>query len=261
MPRLVDLQRAFHALATGAGAEGWSAADLVRGDAVLPADARMEMYARMYLDRLVDVLGQDYPKLRAWLGAEAFREIAIEYVRAMPPRHPSLRDAGRRLSCYLADRADLPAWFSDLARLEWARVDVFDAEDAICLSRADLERLAPTDAPALHLQLVPASAFVPIASSVDELWAAIEDERDRPVPVPVGRTVLAWRRDLLVVHRTLDDDESALIPRLASGTTFADLCEDLAAIIGEDAAASRASTLVLRWAEAWVLRMPRSGGR
>jgi hypothetical protein len=255
-PRLVDLQRAFHALATGIGAEGWSPADLVHGDTALSAAARMDVYARMYLDRLVDVLGQDYPKLHAWLGCAAFRELAIDYVRAMPPCHASVSDAGRRLPSYLADRPDVPAWFGDLARLERARVDVFDAADAATLTRSDLERLAPADAPSLRLQLVPARAIVLIRFSVDELWAAIEDERALPTPVPVVRTVLTWRRDLLVVHRTLDDDEAALVARLAAGTNFADLCEELAILSGEDAAGPRAGALLLRWVEAGVLRRP-----
>jgi hypothetical protein len=167
-----------------------------------------------------------------------------------------LGDAGRGLPSYLAGRTDLPRWLCDLAHLEWSRVDVFGAVDAPTLARSHLEQLAPADAPSPRLRLVPASAIVPIRFSVDELWAAIEDERGVPAPVPVTRAVLTWRRDRLVVHRTLEEDDAVLLLHLAAGTTFAELCEVLVTLVGEDDAVLRAGTLLLRWADAGILRRP-----
>ena len=108
MHDLAELQRRFHALATGESPlEDCPAL-------ITSAHARMGVYRRMYRDRLIDVLAGDYPKLGAQLGS-AWPELAASYLRACPPAHPDIREAGRRLGDFL-DRAGR-TWEVDLARL------------------------------------------------------------------------------------------------------------------------------------------------
>jgi hypothetical protein len=102
---------------------------------------------------------------------------------------------------------------------------------------------------------VPASVVVPLAWTVDDLWSAIEDEQPTTEPVEEARVVLAWRRDLSVLHRTLDADEGRLAPMIAQGTSFAALCEVLGELHG-DAASGRAVELLLRWLGGAALRTP-----
>jgi hypothetical protein len=63
--------------------------------------------------------------------------------------------------------------------------------------------------------------------------------------------VLVWRRDLTVIHRTLEADEAALASAVAAGVTFAEACEVVARFTDEPAA--RAIELLLRWLEAEAL--------
>jgi hypothetical protein len=65
-----------------------------------------------------------------------------------------------------------------------------------------------------------------------------------------------WRRDLLVVHRTLDPDEAELVARIAAGgATIADVSELLArrASSPGDEPAARLVELLGRWLDAAVL--------
>src|SRR4029079_15629477 len=81
-----------------AAAEVPPAAELlteVVGDERLDAPARLDVYARMYVARLVDVLREDYPRVAAVLGEEEFTRVAGEYVAAHRSTHPSLRWFGR----------------------------------------------------------------------------------------------------------------------------------------------------------------------
>jgi hypothetical protein len=64
--------------------------------------------------------------------------------------------------------------------------------------------------------------------------------------------VLVWRRDVAVLHRTLDGDEGQLAPRIAAGALFSEVCEVLGEAHGEDASA-RAVELLLRWLAAAAL--------
>jgi hypothetical protein len=184
---LASIQRRFYELATaGEGA-------IEPG--LLGASRRLEVYADAYIARLHDVLADDYPKLRATLGPDAFRELAAAYVRARPPTSFTVRDTGVELPRYVAARDDLPTWTGDLAALERARVEVFDGADAEPLTREALAATPIEQLPELALTLVPASALVPLGWTVDDVWSALEDEAevDAHLP-PQRRTALRSRR-------------------------------------------------------------------
>lgn len=242
MRELAKLQQQFHAIATGL-APLQEAAELIVGD-----HARLDIYRRMYRDRLVDALAEDYPKLATLLGPR-WSELARAYLRACPPAHPDIREAGRELTEFLAVTGQ--TWEVDLARLEWARSDVFFGPDSIPLVRDHLATLDPTEFPGVRLPVVPAHALIVITSNADELWSAIEDDTHPPPPAPASRSVVVWRRGAMaVVHRTLDADEAPCLELLARGATFSAVCDALADAPDPPA---RAIDLVLRWIDAELL--------
>ena len=236
MADLAALQRQFYDRVTaGVPCEG------------LAASGDLAIYAGMYTTRLVDALAEDFPKLRAALGGDGFTALAGDYLRAHPPRSFTLRDAGSALAAHLRGDPSAPPWAADLAALERARVEVFDGPDAAPLGHAEAAALGDQLAE-LVVAWVPSSAVVELGWTVDELWSAIEDEQPLPEPLAVAarRTVLVWRRDVAVLHRTLDPDEAELAPQVARGARFAEVCEVLGALHGE-AASARAVELLVRW--------------
>jgi hypothetical protein len=209
------------------------------------------IYARMYASRLYDTIAEDYPKLRVALGEERFDEVVLQFLRAHPPSSFTLRDAGLRIPAFLRDAEVAPAWAADLAALERARIEVFDGPDAAPLTQDEVAALGD-ELPGLVLSWVASSVVVPLAWSVDDLWSAIEDEQAFSEPTPEPRVVLVWRRDVAVLHRTLDADEGRLAPQIAAGTRFSEICAVLGEIHGEEASA-RAVELLLRWLTAAAL--------
>src|SRR5439155_929151 len=89
--------------------------------------------------RLVDALREDFPKLATVLGDGGFADLVRGYIRAHPSTAPSIRHLGRALPDFLAGYQ--PAYLADLARLEWTRLQVFDAPDATPLTAGDLRRI------------------------------------------------------------------------------------------------------------------------
>jgi hypothetical protein len=238
--------RRFHAAITGAAPLA-DAAELIEADDV-DALARLHVYAHAYTARIGNVLAFEYPKLVAVRGG--LGDLVAPYLRAHPPAHPSLREVGRHLAGFLADRGE-PAHLVDLAALERARTEAFDGgADVEPLARDHLAAIDPADFPAVHLQLVPSSRLVALTTSADDLWDAVETGQPPPDPAPATRTVLVWRRDVTVVHRTLEPDEATLIADLAAGTTFAAACDRLA---DHPSPAERALALLLRWLDAEIL--------
>lgn len=250
-PGLAALQRAFYDRVTrGAPADG------------LAASGDLEVYAGMYAIRLIDTLALDFPKLHAAVGDLHFRQLATSYLRAHPPTSFTMRELGAGFADHLGTNDHAPAWAADLAALERARHVVFDGPDAPPLARDEVIALGE-QLPALAMRWVPSHAVVALRWSVDDLWSAIEDAAghditdepfDAPVPDATQRTILVWRVEdsTAVLHRTLDDDEALLVGQIARGATFAEVCEVLSGLHGEDAV-SRAAQLLMRWLDHSVI--------
>ncbi len=244
MRDLAAIQQRFYELAT--------AGEGTIDPGLLGSSRRLDVYAGMYITRLHDILADDYPKLRAALGELAFHDVVTTYVRAAPPTSFTVRNAGVALAEFLETRNDVPAWSADLARLERARVEVFDGPDAATLTRDDLTRVPFERFPEIKLAWIPACVRVTSSWTVDELWDAIEEDRTFEAPLRDERTVLVWRRDLRVVHRTLDADEAHLAPLVATAATLEQVSEHLLAF-GGDGPETRIVELLERWLDADVL--------
>lgn len=249
-----DPHGAAHAL--GARGLGAGALSFIKGSPALSPLEHLEIYARAYRLRLMDALAEDYPKLAGILGEERFHALVRDYLCACPPAHPSLGRAGARLAGFIAtepftgERADL----ADLARLEWARVEVFDEADATTLALSRVKALEAGELAALDIALVPAHRIVESPWAVDEPWLALERGSTLPPARAAERTLVVWRSDFVVFHRPLDEAERALLPLLRRGAEFADVC----AALGEGRtlpdAAELAFELLSRWCDEGLLR-------
>ena len=134
----------------------------------------------------------------------------------------------------------------ELARLERARLEVFDGPDAAPLSIAALRDVAPEQFGALRLRLIPAHRLLDGRFTISETWRA--DDPGVTPPRAEPETLIVWRRDVDVFHRSADSDEGRFLPRLAQAVvTFEALCAELAETRADADAAARAFELVARW--------------
>ena len=261
------------ALAEEGDASGDGLAAWLVGDARASAAARLDVYANAYFARLLGALREDYPALAAALGEAAFHDLATAYLAAFPPSRPSLRDAGAKVRAFLAGDSPEAAWFrvrwpfaADLAALEWALVDAFDAPDAAPLEREFLAALAPEAWAALPLRLHPAAALLELAWPVHRLREAHDagEALAAAVLAPSAIFVSVSRRGERVRFRAVDPAEAVLLAALREGTTFGALCERVAAERGEREAPRRAAELLSRWLEAGTVlssqESPPAGG-
>ena len=178
------------------------------------------------------------------------RRFVTDYLQACPPSHPSLREAGARLPAFLAAHVlavDRP-WLAELARLERARLEVFDGPDAAPISITSLRDVPSDRFGALRFRLIPAHRLLENRFAIAAAWRA-ETGGDEP-PRAEPETLIVWRREGTVYHRAADADEARWLPRLAGedGVQLGDLCAALADTLSDEAAAARAFALVARWA-------------
>jgi hypothetical protein len=246
-PALRDLQAAFWrsiAARPGHGAPGAELLRIVPGGRLAPPD-RIAVYAGMYLWRLVDALAEDFPKVAEALGRERFADVVRAYLARHPSTEPSVRHLGGAFAAFLVGAE--PAWLADLARLEWARLDVFDAPDATPLTLDELRGVPAEAWPELRLASVPALARLGAEWPVHELWS------DPSRPVVAARTALrVWRDGFLVYQAPMDAAEDAALGHLLAGDPFAALCET----VGDPA---EAASLLLRWIADGIVKRPAGG--
>jgi hypothetical protein len=160
-----------------------------------------------------------------------------------------VRHLGHALSEFLRRRTDTPKCLADLAELEWARIEVFDAPDAECATIEDFISV-PADAwPTLHFSTIPAIKILRAQYPVHHLWSG-----ERSLEVTAGETSLrVWRaNDCRVFHALMDKRESAAIQKMISGAPFAAICETFADL-PEAVAAQESAALLVRWIEDGII--------
>ncbi len=240
-PSLRDLQALFWSALNGRQEPELAAA--VASSSGLAGTDRIAIYAEMYFGRLRDVLAEDFEKTAAALGPERFGKVARAYLAAHPSEHPSVRHVGRNLPGFLESRplADAPPWLTDMARLEWARVDAFDAPDADPIGVDHLRSLPEAEWPAAPLRSIPALRVVESDWPLHTIW----QEGDAP---PARTALRVWRQDGAVYHCAMDPLEQAAVERLRAGASFGGICETLADLDPAEAPAE-AGALLARWIE------------
>jgi hypothetical protein len=152
-----------------------AAAEIAKPNDRLTSFERLEIYNRMYWFRVLDSLYEDCPGLRAVLGDAKFMRMAEAYLQKYPSRSFTLRNLPSRLVKFIAEE---PKWTRphtklclDLARFEWAQVEVYDG-GAKPLFR--VEDLAGTNPAKLRLALQPYLQLLLLDYPVDDFLIAIK---------------------------------------------------------------------------------------
>jgi len=217
----------------------------------LEALERVEIYARMYLYRLVDAVAEDVPHTARILGHDAFVKVVRDYLRAHPSRSPDIGQVGRHLGAWLRTREGLRPDLPDLALLERARSEVRTALDAPVAGAEALQALQADTLPAARFVFVPSLRVLRLQHDVRRLWDVLEEDAgESPAPTPGATTVAVWRQEFKVFHAGLSELEARALMIAREGGSLEEVC---AAFAGEPDPAQAAFKTVLSWfADGWV---------
>ncbi|HTD57423.1 MAG TPA: DNA-binding domain-containing protein [Solirubrobacteraceae bacterium] len=237
--------------------------ELVEGRGRLGSPERLSVYAEMYWARLLDVLRDDFPRVAAVLGGDRFTALAGAYLKRHPSTDPSVRWVGADFADFLAERGpvDEQPFLADLARLEWTRLAVFDAADAVPLRLEALRAIPPSKWPRLTFHPVPALRVLRCAWPVHELWAADDPKAAAATVRPAATVLRVWREAFSVYQTHVDTVEHVALRQLLAGAPFGVMCDRLKALLPPPAVAREAGALVLRWVEDQILASPRAPSR
>jgi hypothetical protein len=217
---------------------------LVKPNSRLSSLERLEIYNRSYWSRVLDALGEDFPGVRAVVGAKRFDQMRRRYLADCPSESFTMRNLGQHLAAWMErNRALVGANHEialDMARLEWAEIESFDAAEHERLSPAEIAALAPTST----LRLQPHLRIMEAGYEVDTLLLEVRNSVKRrggvprvftekrlarapaaasPATSPANPVYLAIHRYELVVHyKRLDAEMFRLLQTLGQGAPIGD---------------------------------------
>ncbi|MEJ1972799.1 MAG: putative DNA-binding domain-containing protein [Lacunisphaera sp.] len=158
------------------------AAQIAKPNDRLTSFERLEIYNRMYWFRVLDSLYDDCPGLRAVLGDGKFIRLAEAYLVKYPSGSFTLRNLPSRLAKFIRanPRYTRPhtALCCDLARFEWARVEVFDTASRPVFTINDLLDVPAARQGMLRLALQPYLQLLQLDYPVDDFILAIKREAE-----------------------------------------------------------------------------------
>lgn len=215
------------------------------------------VYRDAYALRLVDVLADDYEMLRAHVGAAAFDILARTYILNTPSRTANARWYGAGLPGFLSRHSpyrEQPE-LAELAALEQALGDVFDAADASPLTLDALTPLAPDDWPNLVFAPHPAVRRLNFRTNAARVWSALKNGNPIPKPKALNETdqILVYRQGGQAKFRVMPSDEAMMWDEAAKGVRFSVLCEMMGMFAGEDEAPARTAAYLRGWIETGVM--------
>ncbi len=221
------------------------AAEFIKPNDRLTSLERLQIYNRCYWYRLIDIVFEDCPGLRAALGDKKFGKLVDAYLAKYPSRSFSLRNLCQRLPQFIQEEprytAPRTALALDLARFEWAQTVAFDGDAQPKLTADDIADSPPAR---LRLRLQPYITLLDLGWPLDDYVIAVKqgqsfrsDASNTPdaeshtiapeldtVPIPKRqRTCLAVHRlDNLMYYKRLDPRAFRILTALDAGQTLVD---------------------------------------
>jgi len=217
------------------------AASFIKPNDRLTSLERLQIYARCYWFRLLDILYDECPGLRAVLGEKKFTRLAEAYLAKYPSRSFTLRNLCRRLEKFIREEPRLTAPHTalarDVVRFEWAQTVAFDGESRPALTPDDIADRPPGR---LRLGLQPYLSLLALDYAVDAFVVAVKkggefraDASNTPgaapqaaklrrAPLPKrGRVYVAvHRHDNMIYYKRLEPAAYRILCALRAGRTI-----------------------------------------
>ena len=187
------------------------------------AKRRFDIYRNNVTSSLIDALKASFPIVCRLVGDEFFKAAATLYIRQDPPRSPLLFRYGARFADFLEGfpPAQSVPYLGDVARLEWAWLQAYHAEDQAPLPLQALAEVPQESLPEIRLTLHPSFTLLRSRWPVVSLWAAVRDRKDNPgIDIGQGEEAAILRPDSDVSVQLLPPGGYDFLAALADGRTL-----------------------------------------
>jgi hypothetical protein len=224
---------------------------LIKPSRTLPAIERMHLYHYSYRARLIECLADDYPAVQYALGHEGFEALASRYIAAHPSSHPSLNFFGKKMPEFcLTQAAELEneQLISDLARLEWAMVEVLHAPLGESFPVERIGALEPADWPRVVLSASPSLRFHKFDYPVNAFLQAFREGKEPPLPEREPSATAIYRSGFTIWRMEFTKSMARVLSALLEGRPLGEAMGEAA---GEEDAEPDAADVRI-WFRDWI---------
>ncbi len=214
-------------------------------------DVLLGVYRFAYVSRLVEAMRKDHQCLHEYLGDEMFDDMGKKYVAARPSQQPNLRWFSLDVPEFLKTNQPYSNYpeLAELASLERALNDAFDAVDAPTAVIADLAGVVPEAWQDLRFEAHPSARRLNFSTNAAAVWMALKNDEMPPDAIKLDEPsrILVWRQDETSKFRELSAEEAMMWDEAAGGIPFGVLCSMLATYDDPESAAARGAGYLHNW--------------
>lgn len=263
MPGLEELQQQMQAVILDTDSDAFNGfLRQLRPAAHASRSDMLGVYCHAYRARLADVLAEDLESVARYLGEELFAHVCSGYIDAHPSRVRNARWFSQHAPDFLAATSPFSKWpqVAELASIEIALAEAFDAKEAPLLALDELKSIAPESWGELRFDLHPAVKRLNTRTNAFAIWGAIRAEAEPPAArvLEVGEPLLIWRDGTMPMIRALPAAEALAFDTLRAGGTFAEACVALGAGNDANAGANSGVSFLAGWITSGLLAAPPS---
>jgi hypothetical protein len=231
---------------------------IVKASGRLSPVERLEIYREQFWLRHTSSLVEDFPGVSGILGQAAWATLIESYLEAHPPSSFTLRDLGLRFPEYIESQSALEhhRLCCDMARLELAYLEIFDAADAPPISPEALAGISDDGWQRVRIAFHPALRLLkteyPVAPLRRQLIEAQSNAENVLLPARDPHCQLLFRRDLSLFHEPISRGAYALLSALTRRVPLLPACEQAQVEVPSEAASIAES--VASWFQSWAAR-------
>jgi hypothetical protein len=224
------------------------------GSVILPSKTltsaeRIGVYHGMYLLRMTEALENDYPAVAHFLG-EAFGDLVSAYVQAHPSKTYTLNRLGDLFPDFIRKSKGIrkKGFVYDLARLEQAVTEVFDAPQSEAWPAEEIARIPEAAWPGVVLKPIAAFRLASFDYPVNAYFQSVkEDDHDHPEVRRQPTWIAVYRKRYEVWRLDLSRPAHEFLRALARGRPFGKAVTESARSLQGDAGGQ-----LFRWLRDWV---------
>jgi uncharacterized protein (UPF0276 family) len=207
-----------------------------------PAE-QLAVYANAYRFRLRDVVAEDYPVLKTYLGDDAFNTLIRRFVETHQPQHFNIARFALKLPGFVAHERPDDVFALELCQLETELAQLADAAETPALTPAQLAGLDPQQLMDSVLRPRQALRLLAYAYPVNDYYRAVMDGESPEAPPAQASFLAIFRHDDTMWRLALEKDEYHLLALLCRGSSVGEALDSL------DPAAAEA---LKRWFARWM---------
>lgn len=213
-----------------------------------PGNLRLSVYGEGYKARIFESLAEAFEAVYKVIGHDKFLELTHAYAAQYPSKHYNLNYAGKYFPDFLKQNeiSKKFPFLIELAELEWAVMEVFDAQNEKPFDMSSLSGLSMEDWAKIRFAFQP-HVFVYRASwPVLDIWKN-RNGSDKPADgiKKQAQDILLFRVQTEIHSHVMASKEADLIQALRRGLSLGEACDKINLPEGE-------AGKIQQWFQFWV---------